>query len=68
MSALDQRQPSKIEAQLAFRESLSRPCDRFDEIDLAVADSPPQRRSEREASRLISILDELELERERRAS
>ncbi len=63
MSALDQRQPSTIEAHVSFRESLTRPCDRFDEIDQAVADSPPQRRSELETNRLISILDELEGQR-----
>ena len=36
---------------------------RFDEIDLTVADSPPQRRSERETDKLFSILDEIEKER-----
>ncbi len=57
------RQPSSIEVHQAFRESLTAPCDRFDEIDLTVADSPPQRRSERETDKLFSILDEIEKER-----
>ena len=47
----------------AFRESLAtRPA--FDDIDHAMAvDYPPERRSERETSRVLGILDELQRDR-----
>lgn len=48
---------------LAFRESIARPTERFDEIDHSVADvRPAQLRSEREISRVLDILDELDRE------
>lgn len=58
----DQRRVT-VEDHAAFRGSISRPTDRFDEIDHAVADArPAQRRSDREVSRVLDILDELDRE------
>lgn len=63
MKPAHHRQPSTIEDHAAFLESISQPCDRFDEIDLAVAECPPQCRSESETKRVLDILDEIEGER-----
>lgn len=58
-----QRRTVTVEAHQAFRESIATRPD-FDDIDLAVdpllMDRPPQRRSGKDANRLLSILDELE--------
>lgn len=57
----DERRPRRLTVaeHEAFRRSLISPADDLDEIEVADID-PPQRRSEREASRVLNILDQLE--------
>jgi hypothetical protein len=60
-----------IEEHAAFQRAISRPCDRFDEIDdeldehIVCDPYEPRlpRRSEKEVSRVLALLDDLQPER-----
>jgi hypothetical protein len=58
-----------VEQHEAFQKSISRPCDKWDEIDDQLDDmihvdpyngDPPSRRKDREISRVLGLLDSLE--------